>query len=75
MIREIFIQQMIACRLLSSNETYSYEDPDVVANKYENNDELVSAILYSATQQLIEHKNVGFKNGVLRTGINELRVR
>lgn len=44
-------------------------------NKYENNDELVRALLYSATQQLIEHKNMGFKNGILRKGVNELRTQ
>jgi len=46
-----------------------------IANKFENNDELVRAILYSATQQLIEHKDSGYKNGILRKGVNELRTQ
>ncbi|XP_025154671.1 putative ATP-dependent RNA helicase DHX30 [Harpegnathos saltator] len=74
-LRELFVQQMITCRLLSSDNTHNYNAADDVANKYENNDELVRAILYAATQQLIEHKNVGFKKGIVRTGLNELRVR
>lgn len=44
-------------------------------NKYENNDELVRALLYSATQQLIEHKNIGFKKGILRQGVSKLQTQ
>lgn len=46
-----------------------------IANKFENNDELVRAVLYSATQQLIEHKDMGYKDGILRKGVNELRTQ
>lgn len=63
------------CRILPKDAHYDYNEFDIVANKYENNDELVRAILYSATQQLIEHKDIGFKNGVMRTGVNELRTQ
>ncbi|XP_025267092.1 putative ATP-dependent RNA helicase DHX30 [Camponotus floridanus] len=71
-IRNTFIHQLIHCRLLNKNCTYdNFND---VTNKYENNDELVQALLYSATQQLIEHKDIGFKNGILRKGVNELRI-
>ncbi|XP_029167795.1 ATP-dependent RNA helicase DHX30-like [Nylanderia fulva] len=75
-IRNTFIQHLIQCRLLSKNTTYSDCDNfDDVMNKYENNDELVRALLYSATQQLIEQKNVGFKKGVLRKGVNRLQTQ
>ncbi|XP_032669935.1 ATP-dependent RNA helicase DHX30-like [Odontomachus brunneus] len=72
MTRDLFLRQMVLCRLL--NNTHMYNDFDNAANKFEDKDELVKAIIYAATQQLIEHKNVGLKKGILRTGINELRV-
>jgi len=59
--------------LTKDTSYYDYNKSDIVANKFENNDELVRAVLYSATQQLIEHKDMGFKNGIVRKGINELR--
>lgn len=65
------------CRLLPQNNVDVYNDCnnfDIMANKYHDNDELVQAILYSATQQLIEHKNIGFKNGILRKSANVLRM-
>ncbi|XP_014477803.1 PREDICTED: putative ATP-dependent RNA helicase DHX30 isoform X2 [Dinoponera quadriceps] len=74
-LRQMFIQQMIGCRLLRKDDTHAYDNPRDAANKYENKDELVSAILYAATQQLIEHTNVGFKKGILRTNSNDLRIR
>ncbi|KAL6428532.1 hypothetical protein ACFW04_007875 [Cataglyphis niger] len=72
-IRNTFIQQLIQNRLLNKNTTFDNFDDSM--NKYENNDELVRALLYSATQQLIEHKDMGFKNGILRKGVNELRTQ
>lgn len=63
---------MVLCHLLDVDTVC--DDFNIAENKYEHKDELVKAILYAATQQLIEHKNVGFKKGVLRTDINELRV-
>lgn len=74
-IRNTFIQHLIQCRLLSKNTTYSNCDNFDVMNKYENNDELVRALLYSATQQLIEHKNIGFKKGILRQGVSKLQTQ
>lgn len=71
----MFIQQLRQCRLLNNDTLFDdcdYNKSDIVSNKFENNDELVRAVLYSATQQLIEHKNIGFKNGILRKGINAL---
>jgi len=59
--------------LTKDTSYYDYNESDIVANKFEKNDELVRAVLYSATQQLIEHKDMGFKNGIVRKGINELR--
>lgn len=63
----------------TSPTEYQYEDPvfldyDIGTNKYEDRNSLVQAVLYSATQQLIEQKNVGFKKGMLRTNLNELQV-
>ncbi|KMQ87455.1 atp-dependent rna helicase dhx30 [Lasius niger] len=75
-IRNTFIQYLIQCRLLTKNTIYSnYDNFDDVTNKYENNDELVRALLYSASQQLIEHKNMGFKKGILRKGVNKLQTQ
>lgn len=64
---------MIQSRLLNKNTIF--DNFDDAMNKYENNDELVRALLYSATQQLIEHKDMGFKKGILRKGVNELRTQ
>lgn len=66
---------MIQSHLLTDADAAYFENFDIPSNKYESNDELVRALLYSATQQLIEHKNIGFKNGILRTGVNELRTQ
>ncbi|KYN32409.1 Putative ATP-dependent RNA helicase DHX30, partial [Trachymyrmex septentrionalis] len=75
-IRNTFIQQLIQCRMLSKALLHDYDcNKTDIANKFENNDELVRAVLYSATQQLIEHKDVGYKNGILRKGVNELRTQ
>ncbi|EGI63892.1 Putative ATP-dependent RNA helicase DHX30 [Acromyrmex echinatior] len=75
-IRNTFIQQLIQCRMLSKTLLHEYNcNKSDLANKFENNDELVRAVLYSATQQLIEHKDVGYKNGILRKGVNELRTQ
>ncbi|KYM96938.1 Putative ATP-dependent RNA helicase DHX30 [Cyphomyrmex costatus] len=75
-IRNTFIQQLIQCKMLSKALLHDYDcNKSDIANKYECNDELVRAVLYSATQQLIEHKDVGFKNGILRKGVNELRTQ
>ncbi|KAG5344858.1 DHX36 helicase, partial [Acromyrmex heyeri] len=75
-IRNTFIQQLIQCRMLSKTLLHDYNcNKSDIANKFENNDELVRAVLYSATQQLIEHKDVGYKNGILRKGVNELRTQ
>ncbi|XP_036144669.1 ATP-dependent RNA helicase DHX30 isoform X2 [Monomorium pharaonis] len=75
-IRNTFIQQLIQCRILTKDTVYyDYNKSDIMPNKFENNDELVRAILYSATQQLIERKDMGFKNGILRKGRNELWIR
>ncbi|GAB1869796.1 ATP-dependent RNA helicase DHX30 [Camponotus japonicus] len=71
-IRNTFIHQLIQCRLLNKNLTY--DNFNNVTNNYEKNDELVRALLYSATQQLIEHRDIGFKNGILRKGVNQLRI-
>lgn len=64
------------CRLLPKDTLY-YDDnqSDIVVNEFENYDELVQAVLYSATQQLIEHKDLGYKNGIIRKGVNELRTQ
>ncbi|XP_072764211.1 ATP-dependent RNA helicase DHX30 [Anoplolepis gracilipes] len=72
-IRNTFIQQLIQSRLLNKHTIYN--DFDDVTNTHENNDELVRALLYSATQQLLEHRDIGFKNGILRKGVNELRTQ
>lgn len=61
--------------MLAKDIRYDYKRTDIEANKYEDNDELVRALLYSSTQQLVEHKNVGLKKGILRTGVNELRAQ
>lgn len=62
--------------LTKDTSHYDYDSFDVVpSNKFENYDELVRAVLYSATQQLIEHKNIGFKNGIMRKGVNGLRTQ
>nr|XP_012232347.1 PREDICTED: putative ATP-dependent RNA helicase DHX30 [Linepithema humile]XP_012232349.1 PREDICTED: putative ATP-dependent RNA helicase DHX30 [Linepithema humile] len=74
-IRGTFIQQLIQSHLLTNVDVAHCENFDIATNKYENNDELVRALIYSATQQLIEHKDIGFKNGILRTGVNELRTQ
>ncbi|KYN09284.1 Putative ATP-dependent RNA helicase DHX30 [Trachymyrmex cornetzi] len=74
-IRNTFIQQLIQCRMLSKALHAHDRDKSDIANKFENNDELVRAVLYSATQQLIEHKDMGYKNGILRKGVNELRTQ
>lgn len=64
------------CRLLTKDTSYyDYNQSDIEVNKFENYDELVRAVLYSATQQLIEHKDVGFKKGIIRKGANELRMQ
>ena len=72
-MRDMFIQQLMQCRLLNRNITYDFNN--TTHNNHENNDELVRALLYSATQQLIEHKDIGLKNGILRKGVNELRAQ
>jgi len=64
------------CRLLTKDTSYyDYNQSDIEVNKFENYDELVRAVLYSATQQLIEHKDMGFKKGIIRKGVNELRTQ
>ncbi|XP_011641482.1 putative ATP-dependent RNA helicase DHX30, partial [Pogonomyrmex barbatus] len=74
-IRNKFILNLIHCRMLPKDIAYyDYNKSDVDINKYENNNELIRAVLYSATQQLMEHKNMGFKNGIMRKGVNELRI-
>lgn len=72
-IRKTFIQQLIQCRMLTK-DTY-FDNKSDVATKFEHNDELVLGVLYSATQQLIEHRDAGFKNGIMRRGVNELRTQ
>ncbi|KYQ48616.1 Putative ATP-dependent RNA helicase DHX30 [Trachymyrmex zeteki] len=75
-IRNTFIQQLIQCRMLSKAVLHDSDcSKSDIANKFENNDELVRAVLYSATQQLIEHKDMGYKDGILRKGVNELRTQ
>lgn len=61
--------------MLAKDATYDYKCSNITANKNENYDELVRAILYSATQQLVEHKSMGFKKGVMRKGMSELRAQ
>jgi len=56
------------------NMILDYENFDISLNKYEDNDELIRALLYSATQQLIECKNMGFKDGILRK-MNQLQTK
>lgn len=75
-IRNTFIQQLISCHMLTKDPShYDYIKAKVAANKFEDNDELVRAVLYSATQQLIQHNNMGIKNGILRKGVNDLRIQ
>ncbi|XP_011865998.1 PREDICTED: putative ATP-dependent RNA helicase DHX30 isoform X2 [Vollenhovia emeryi] len=75
-IRNTFIQQLTECRLLDKDMLYyDYSKSNVEANKFENCDELVQAVLYSATQQFIEHQDMGFKNGIVRKGVNKLQTQ
>ncbi|XP_077269687.1 ATP-dependent RNA helicase DHX30 [Temnothorax americanus] len=75
-IRNTYIQQLIECRLLTKDTLhFDCNKSNIVANKFESNDELVRAVLYGATQQLVEHKDMGFKNGIMRKGVNELRTQ
>ncbi|EZA58331.1 hypothetical protein DMN91_006027 [Ooceraea biroi] len=65
-IRDTLLQQLMQCHMFSDDMTCNtYKSFDEL-NKYEENDELVQALLYFATQQLIENKQMGFKNGVPR---------
>ncbi|KAL0118911.1 hypothetical protein PUN28_009500 [Cardiocondyla obscurior] len=74
-IRDTYIQQLIQCRMLPKDTKYLGYKSNIEVNEFENNDELVQAVLYAATQQLIEQKNIGFKNGIIRKGVNTLRIQ